>query len=135
MAGDWIKMELATPNKPETLSIAARLKITADEAFGRCFRAWAWAQANTTDGRIPGVTYAMLDWIVGLPGFAEAMAAAGWLVAEADGITIPNFERHMGQGAKARALAAGRMKGVRLSSQRNAGATRAQRGRNQRREE
>lgn len=106
MAGDWLKVEKDTPDKPEVLAIAERLSITPEEAFGRCFKVWRWADSQTTDGNARSVTEITLDRVAGLSGFAGALRQVGWLVVREGSLLIPNFDRHMGQSAKARALTA-----------------------------
>jgi DNA replication protein DnaT len=40
MAGDWIKILAATPDKPEVFALAQRLGIDADAALGKLVRVW-----------------------------------------------------------------------------------------------
>lgn len=110
MAGDWIKMEVATPDKPEVLAIAARMGWSdPDYAVGKLFRVWRWFDQQTKDGNAPGVTSALLDCIAGVTGFADAMQTVGWLVVDKDGIRLPGFDRHCGKTAKERAQTARRV--------------------------
>ena len=109
MAGDWLKIEKDTPDKPEIAGLCALLGIDADTAFAKCFRLWCWADSNTVDGNVRRVTLAFLDSLVHLPGFSQALLDVGWLVARSGSLEFPNFARHMGQPAKARALTAARV--------------------------
>lgn len=110
MAGDWIKMEVSTPDKPEVLAIAARMGWDdPDYVVGKLFRVWRWFDQHTTDGNADGVTVALLDRIAGVSGFAEAMANVGWLDASESGISLPRFEKHCGRTAKERAQTAKRV--------------------------
>lgn len=109
MAGDWLKVEKDTPRKPEILAIAAQLKIHPDEVFGKCFRLWSWADSQTADGAIRGVTVGLLDDMAGLPGFAQAMLHVGWLLQRSGFLEFPRFDRHMGENAKRRAMTAKRV--------------------------
>jgi len=110
MAGDWIKMEVSTPDKPEVLAIAARMGWDdPDYVVGKLFRVWRWFDQHTTDGNADGVTTALLDRIAGVSGFAEAMANVGWLDASEAGISLPRFEKHCGRTAKERAQTAKRV--------------------------
>ena len=104
MAGDWIKMEKATPDKPEVIAIASRLGIDPDAAFGKLFRVWCWFDSHTIDGNAVGVTFSFLDRIAGVTGFAEQMALAGWLIENGSTLSLPNFEYHNGESAKKRAV-------------------------------
>lgn len=113
---DWMKVQKSTAQKPEVLEIAAVLGITPDDAFGKLFRVWSWADDNTQDGNAVGVTFALLDSIVGVTGFANAMHGVGWLEqlersqsSTRGGVRFVNFDRHNGQTAKARALTATRV--------------------------
>ena len=110
MAGDWIKMEAATPDKPEVLAISARMGWDdPDLTVGKLFRVWRWFDQHTTDGNAHGVTSALLDRIAGVSGFAEAMSFVGWLTVSDDGLSLPNFEKHCGKTAKERAQTARRV--------------------------
>lgn len=117
MAGDWIKMEAATPDKPEVLAITAKMGWDdPDLAVGKLFRVWRWFDQHTTDGNAVGVTKTLLDRIAGVTGFAEAMESVGWLAEHDDGITLPNFEKHCGKTAKKRAQTANRVAGHRANA-------------------
>lgn len=116
MAGDWIKVEKDTPDKPEILALAARLGVSQAEAFLACFRAWRWADSHTEDGNVRGVTPALLDTQVGVPGFAEALLEVGWLHARSGSLQFPNFDRHMSESAKKRALTGKRVSRHRVKS-------------------
>lgn len=109
MAGDWLKVEKDTPDKPEVLAIAAKLSITPDEAFGKCFRIWRWFDSHTTEGNAASVTTSLLDALVNRSGFGDALVSVGWLASNESGLQVPNFGRHMGQSAKQRGLTAKRV--------------------------
>ena len=109
MAGNWIKFDTSTSDKPEVWAIAESLGIDPDAVVGKLLRVWAWFDDQTEKGNAPIVTRALLDRKVGVTGFVTAMVAAGWMV-ETDGLlTLPNFDRHNGQTAKNRALTAKRV--------------------------
>lgn len=108
MAGDWIKAEKATPRKPEVLRIAAKLGIHPDHAFGLCFRFWSWCDDNLETGNAVGVTDVMLNALLDRDGVASALIEVGWLVARNGSLSIPNFDRHLSENAKNRALSAER---------------------------
>jgi hypothetical protein len=109
LAGDWIKIEKDTPDKPEVLAIASSLKITPDEAFGLCFRFWRWCDSQLVDGNARHVTTSVIDALIGRHGFADALIEVGWLQARNGSLAIPNFDRHMTESAKQRALTAKRV--------------------------
>lgn len=103
MSGDWAKIELNTPDKPEVWMIADILDIDPDAAFGKVFRVWAWFDEHTENGNAPSVTKRLLDRNVGVTGFCDAMLQAGWMVEEEGLIGLPNFDKHNGNTAKKRA--------------------------------
>lgn len=116
MAGDWMKVEKTTPDKPEIEAIAAALGIDPDAAFGKCFRVWRWFDDHTTNGNAPSVTKNAIDRRAGVTGFADAMEKAGWLQADNNGVSLPQFDRHNGETSKARALTAKRVANSRSKS-------------------
>ncbi|MEM0966585.1 MAG: hypothetical protein AAGJ81_10600 [Verrucomicrobiota bacterium] len=105
MAGDWIKVEMTTPDKPEVVQMAARLDLDQDAVVGKLVRIWIWADNNSVDGNAVSVTSAFLNRIVFCQGFAEAMREVGWLHGDDGNLIFPNFDRHNGKTAKKRALA------------------------------
>lgn len=105
MAGDWIKLRVDLPDDLEVIGMASDLGITEDEVVGKLVRTWSWIQAVSRDGHAPSVTSAWLDRRIGRDGWSAAMIRAGWLIADESGLTFPNFDAHMSEGAKRRALA------------------------------
>lgn len=106
MAGDWIKVERTTPDKPEVVKLAEILHMDdPDFVLGKLWRFWAWADANTQDG-ILKTKYAHIDRVVYCPGFARGLVSVGWLQGREGALVIPNFDRHNGNSSKARALEA-----------------------------
>ena len=103
MAGDWLKIEFGTPDKPEVVLMASRLGINPDEVVGKLIRIWRWFNEHTKDGNANGVTYAFLDRVAGVTGFAEQMVFVGWLSENGSVFTLPNFDYHNGESAKKRA--------------------------------
>jgi hypothetical protein len=121
VAGDWLKMDCSTPDKPEVLAITARMGWDdPDTTVGKLFRVWRWFDQQTTNGNARGVTSALLDRIVGVTGFAHAMQAEGWLIVSEGGLELPNFEKHNGATAKARAQTAKRVAKTRSNGEGNA---------------
>lgn len=115
MAGDWIKWQKGLERKPEIVRIARTLNTSPINAAAMCMQVWSWADDNSTDGVVPGLTPEDVSTVVGLPGIAEAMTVAGWLVISDSGIQFPNYDRHNGSTAKARALDASRKRVDRLA--------------------
>lgn len=108
MAGEWLKFEKATPDKPEVFAIASALNLDPDAVVGKLIRVWSWFDTHTTDGNARGVTSSLLDRIAGVTGFVTAMESVGWLATSAEGVSLPNFDLHTGETAKGRAQAAKR---------------------------
>lgn len=109
MAGDWIKFELATPDKPEVWAIAASLSVDPDAVVGKLMRVWGWFDQQTESGNAPSVSKMLLDRLVGVNGFCNAVIEAGWMFDDGSTLTLPHFDRHNGKTAKNRALTAKRV--------------------------
>lgn len=109
MAGDWIKFELTTLDKPEVCQIADLADIDLDAVIGKLMRIWGWFDQQTEEGNAPSVTKKLLDRIVGVSGFCEHMKSVGWMLEHEEVISLPHFDRHNGKTAKNRALTARRV--------------------------
>lgn len=116
MAGDWIKVEVALPDKPEVIGIATALSIDQDAVVGKLLRLWIWADAHTVDGNAPNVTETFIDRCTFVQGFGAAMKSVGWLIRDEQGVKFPNFTKHNGQTSKQRLLTAKRVAGYRGKS-------------------
>lgn len=109
MAGDWIKFELTTLDKPEVCQIADLADIDPDAVVGKLMRVWGWFDQQTENGNAPSVSKKLLDRLVGVIGFCEHMKSVAWMI-EIDGvISLPHFDRHNGKTAKNRLLTAKRV--------------------------
>jgi hypothetical protein len=109
MAGDWLKVETCTPDKPEVWVIAEELELDPDAVFGKIFRVWVWFDLQTERGNAPNVTKKLLNRLVGVTGFCESVINAGWMIEQDGIVSLPHFERHNGESAKKRALTAKRV--------------------------
>lgn len=106
MAGDWLKVEEAMPDKPEVFAIAARLDIDPDAVAGKLIRVWSWASRNCHgDGVTKTSSKRAIDRAASVTGFADAMIEVGWLAEAGDELKFPNFDRHNSETAKERGLA------------------------------
>lgn len=103
MAGDWIKIEHALPDKPEVMEIANALAIDADAVVGKLIRVWTWFDIHTENGNANVTMTALLDRYTGVTGFVTEMQKVGWITESNGVLTINKFERHNGQTAKNRA--------------------------------
>ena len=110
MSGEWIKIEITLPNKPEVIRIGRALGLSPEAVCGYLIRFWGWASSNSVDGFVTQLALRDIDMIVTLPGFADAIVAVGWLRQEpdTDRLALPNFDRHNGESAKKRGLTAKR---------------------------
>jgi hypothetical protein len=104
MAGDWIKFEIATPDKPEVWTLAEKLKLDPDAVVGKLIRMWIWFNLQTANGHASAVTKKIIDRDVGVTGFCDAVIFSGWLTEKDGEISVQNFDRHNGNSAKSRAL-------------------------------
>ena len=116
MAGDWLKIEVALPDKPEVWQMAGILGIDPDAVVGKLIKVWRWFDAHTENGNAHGVTYALVDSKAGVTGFAEAMALCGWLEQNGSVLSLSKFDRHNGKTAKNRSLTASRVANSRKSN-------------------
>jgi hypothetical protein len=122
MAGEWLKFEASTPEKREVFSMTSALGWSdPDLTVGKLLKVWRWFDQHTVCGNADGVTLALLDHIIGVTGFAQAMCDVGWLVVTDAGISLPNFDRHNGKTAKERALTAKRVAKHKTNAGANAG--------------
>lgn len=109
MAGDWIKFELTTLDKPEVCQIADLADIDPDAVVGKLMRVWGWFDQQTEKGNAPSVSKKLLDRLVGVIGFCEHMKSVAWMIEVDDVISLPHFDRHNGKTAKNRLLTAKRV--------------------------
>lgn len=105
MAGEWLKVEHHIAEKPEVFQIASACKMDPDLVVGRLIKIWAWASRNCpAGGRTHIAAFAHLNTLGGHERFAESMVEAGWLKLKDTEMTFVNFDRHISQSAKERAL-------------------------------
>ena len=117
----WLKFDTATPEKPEVLQITMAMGWDdPDLTVGKLLKLWRWFDVHTVDGNAAGVSAALLDRLIGVTGFAKAVADAGWLIIHESGLTLPNFCRHNGKTAKDRVLTAQRVASHKDSKKGNA---------------
>jgi hypothetical protein len=116
MAGDWIKFQIDTPDKPEVLAMASRLGIDPDAVVGKLIRVWSWFDKHTVDGNAHSVTFSFLDRLTSVTGFAEQMQFVGWLEQDGSILKMTHFDYHNGKSAKSRALGKDRQEKLRNSN-------------------
>jgi len=106
---DWIAWQKGLTQKREILVISKRLGVSRREAAAMCMEAWEWADANTSDGRVEGVTAAQLSDSMSLPGLGEAMVSVGWIAEDRAGLVFINFDRWNSETTKRRLQTARRV--------------------------
>lgn len=106
MAGDWIKVEKASPNKPEVLKIARMLGVGRQHALGLLVEFWIWLDSNCVDGVVDGVVASDVDAMLSCPCFASLLVEVGWVNFDDKRacMMVVNFARHNGETSKNRAL-------------------------------
>ena len=109
MAGDWLKFEKSTSDKPEVWAMAEELGIDPDAVVGKLLRVWGWFDEQSEEGNAPSVSKMLLDRRVGVTGFCDSMVLCGWMNDDGKEVTLPNFDRHNGKTAKNRSLTAKRV--------------------------
>jgi len=106
----WIKVDENLHEKREVLQMARMLKTRPEHVAGYCIRFWGWVSRQSEDGIIRGVDLDVAESVLGLPHFLGMMRTVGWLeyIEDTSGtaIIIPNFDRHLSNSAKNRAIAA-----------------------------
>jgi hypothetical protein len=100
----WIKLRTDLLNDPAVYKMAAVLRIDRFSLVGRLAAFWGWADQHAVDGAVDGASSQVVDDVVSLVGFSDAMVSVKWLKLEADRIVIPNHDRHNGANAKERSL-------------------------------
>lgn len=107
MAGDWIKIETSTPDKPEIFRISRYLNgLDRDVVFGKLIRLWVWFDKNSVDGVVDGLVSTDVDNMLSQESFMQALKSVNWcdFDDEKELIWLVNFDRHNGETAKKRAL-------------------------------
>ena len=141
----WIKWTHGLSRKPEVMQIAYRLGRSRHEVAGLLMEWWEWTDVNVNidesasgfdPDACPGVVRVgadglrMIDAITGVEGMAEALVSVGWASIENGNLVLPNFGRHNGKSAKARALDAARKRADRRNSVRKASGSKPDKIRN-----
>lgn len=106
MAGDWIKVEVATLDKPEVVRMAELLGVKRDEMIGILFRFWAWLDRSTGNGVVTHTSRFGVDEVMHCAGFSAALESVEWCKFDNEALTlaVPGFDKHNGNPAKTRAL-------------------------------
>lgn len=113
MAGDWIKFEKSTMDKPEVIEMADILGIDPDAVIGKLLRVWSWFDSHSADGNAPVTLEALLNRITNISGFCDAMEKVGWLEKTHGHLQVRNYDRHNGKSAKSRGQTKNRVESLR----------------------
>ncbi len=90
------------------MQFAASLRMRRREALGVAIEWFCWVDAQCTDG-YTGLLPGQVDDVLECKRLAEALLAVGWASVGPDGLLyVAEFDKHHGEGAKNRALAAER---------------------------
>lgn len=103
MAVDWIKMRVDLRAHPKIIRLATGLNSDRFRVIGGLHAVWCIFDAHSEDGILDGYSKAILDELIGWPGFAAALVAVKWLVDDDSSLAMPEFDEHNGKSAKARA--------------------------------
>lgn len=104
MAGEWIKLEKSTPDKPEVFAVSRMCKVSHGDAFLAIMRLFIWADSATEDGIIRFFSASDADKIGNLCGLGDALLRTGWISISGDDMVFCKWERHNGASSKRRAL-------------------------------
>jgi hypothetical protein len=106
MAGDWIKVEHATMDKPEVALLSELLGVPVAHGFGVLVMFWMWCDKHSRNGVVTPASRMSIDTVTHTPGFSAALESVGWGAFDeaARTLTLPNFVRHNETSAKTRAL-------------------------------
>lgn len=117
MSNDWIAMRVDLQTHPKVFRISSALKADKLRTIGGLHAVWCLFDAHSEDGRLTGYTPEVINSIIGMDGFAEAMIDVGWLnVEDSQTVAIPRFEQHNGKSAKRRMMDSERKKDIRNSA-------------------
>lgn len=110
MGAEWIKVENHLHEKTEVAIIADITGLDTDQVVGKLIRVWAWASRNCyADGVTDVRSLRLIREMTRSDTFDEGMIKAGWMSIKGEKVVFANFDRHISQTAKDRALASIRM--------------------------
>lgn len=75
VAGDWIKVEIATSRKTEVLRIAEMLGVDRRHCMGLLVDYWSWLDANACHEVVRNLSRKSLDDVLNCPGLAACLEA------------------------------------------------------------
>jgi hypothetical protein len=100
----WIKMRTNLDTDPNVVFIANKLGIDIFSLIGRLHKFWSWANSHASAaGSLHRTSAAWIDHFVSCQGFSDALISVGWLLVRRDFLILPQWDRHNGPPAQARA--------------------------------
>ena len=104
MAGEWIAVDLAMPEKPEVQELIDTTGQSVEVVCFRLWKLWGWASMHCTDGSARMTLPRLVRTCGADESFWRAVAAVGWLeIDEAGGsVAVPGWDRRFSQCAKSR---------------------------------
>jgi hypothetical protein len=104
MAGEWIAVDLAMPEKPEVQELIDTTGQPVEVVCFRLWKLWGWASMHCTDGSARMTLPRLVRTCGADESFWRAVAAVGWLeIDEAGGsVAVPGWDRRFSQCAKSR---------------------------------
>lgn len=109
MAGEWIKMRTNLWDDPRVSQLCDLTNQGEATVIGGLYWLWATADEHSSDGLLHGMTLRAVDRKTGIAGLANALVTVGWLIDNADSVTVVRFDEHNGASAKQRAQTAKRV--------------------------
>lgn len=105
MAGEWLSIDIAAPDKPEMQELVDLTGEPIEVVFYRVFKLWGWASLNSDDGTVRTTPERLGRTCGGDGRFWLAVETVGWIRFAEDGTAeIPGWGRRFSQSAKSRAL-------------------------------
>lgn len=104
MAGEWIAIDLALPEKPEFQEIMELTGLDEPYVLWWLRKMWGWASMHCADGTARMTMSRMVRVWGADEAFWQAVAAVGWLEIDetAATVAVPGWDRRFSQAAKAR---------------------------------
>lgn len=104
MAGEWIAVDIALPDKPEVQELIDATGEPVEVVVFRLYRLWAWASMHCADGTARMTIPRLVRTCGGDAAFWQAVKAVGWLELDetAATVAVPGWDRRFSQAAKAR---------------------------------
>lgn len=118
MAGEWIPVDCALPNKIEVVRLVRITNQPPDVVVGRLVLLWLFAQLHCADGTIDADAEILSDIAGGDPEFWAAVAHVGWIRLDGGTTQIVGWDERFSKAAKRRGLDAIRKKTERAVSAR-----------------